>query len=151
LREDAVVSVLHAVLGAAAGLVALWLLLVITLVLLGRRRDPLIVREALRLLPDVIRLLRRLAADAGLPRGVRIRLWLVLGYLLLPIDLVPDFLPIVGYADDVLVVLLALRAVVRRAGPDSLDRHWPGTPAGLLTLRRLAGLPAPTPPAPASA
>ena len=101
------------------------------------------VREALRLLPDLVRLLRRLAVvDPLLPTGERIRLWLGLGYLLLPIDLVPDFVPVLGYADDAVVVALVLRAVMRRAGPDAVERHWPGTPAGLAAVRRLAGSPA---------
>lgn len=52
----------------------------------------------------------------------------------------PDFIPVVGYADDAVVVVLALRSVVRAAGPEALDRHWPGTTDGLTTLKRLAGL-----------
>jgi uncharacterized membrane protein YkvA (DUF1232 family) len=134
------VSVLQAVLGAALALLVVWLALVAALLVVGRRHDPVAVREALRLLPDVVRLLRRLAGDAGLGRGVRVWLWLVLAYLLIPIDVIPDFLPLVGYADDVFVVVLALRGVLRRAGPDALARHWPGTPAGLLTLHRLLGI-----------
>lgn len=133
-------SVLQAVLGAALALLVVWSALVAALLVVGRRHDPAAVREALRLLPDVVRLLRRLAGDPDLRRGVRIRLWLVLAYLLIPIDVIPDFLPLVGYADDVFVVVLALRGVVRRAGPDALARHWPGTPAGLLTLHRLLGI-----------
>ena len=66
-----------------------------------------------------------------------------LGYLLLPVDLVPDFIPVLGYADDVIVVAVALRAVVRCAGPHALARHWPGNPDGLRTLHRLVGLAAP--------
>ena len=119
------------------GVLLLWLLLV---VLLWRARpDELGAREALRLLPDVVRLVRRLAADRDLPRGVRVRLWVLLAYLLSPIDLVPDFLPVIGYADDVVVVAWALRAVVRRAGSDALERNWPGTPAGLAVVTRLTG------------
>jgi uncharacterized membrane protein YkvA (DUF1232 family) len=117
------------------GLLVLWLLLV--LLLWRARPDELRAREALRLLPDVVRLVRRLAADRALPRGVRLRLWTLLGYLLLPIDLVPDVLPVVGYADDVVVVAWALRSVVRRAGADALERHWPGSPAGLAVISRL--------------
>jgi uncharacterized membrane protein YkvA (DUF1232 family) len=126
------VRVLIAVVG---GLLLLWLLLV--LLLWRARPDESGAREALRLLPDVLRLVRRLAADRSLPRGVRIRLWALLVYLVSPIDLVPDFLPVIGYADDVVVVAWALRSVVRRAGMDALDRHWPGTPAGLSVVTRL--------------
>ena len=120
------------------GLLLLWLLL---LALLWRARpDELTARGALRLLPDVLRLVRRLAADRSLPRGVRVRLWLLLAYLVCPIDLVPDFVPVLGYADDVVVVAWALRSVARRAGRDALERHWPGDPAGLAVVQRLAGL-----------
>lgn len=122
--------------GLAGGAVALWGGLLLTLWLV--RPDELRVRDALRLLPDLLRLLRRLAGDDQLPRGVRVRLWLLLGYLALPLDLVPDVIPVIGYADDVVVVALALRSVVRAAGPDALDRHWPGTPDGLRAVRRLA-------------
>lgn len=75
------------------------------------------------------------------PRGARLRLWLLLGYLALPVDLVPDFAPVVGYADDAVVIALVLRSVTRAAGAEALDRHWPGTPDGLAALRRVAGLP----------
>jgi uncharacterized membrane protein YkvA (DUF1232 family) len=123
---------------AAGGLVVVWLLLI---ALLWRARpDELTARGALRLLPDVLRLVRRLAADRALPRGVRARLWLLLAYLLSPVDLVPDVVPVVGYADDVVVVAWALRSVVRRAGREALERHWPGGPAGLAVVHRLAGL-----------
>jgi uncharacterized membrane protein YkvA (DUF1232 family) len=98
------------------------------------------------MLPDLVRMLRRLAADPDVPRGVRIRLVLLLAYLALPIDLVPDFVPVLGYADDAVVVVLALRSVVRRAGPDALARHWPGHPAGLRAVHSLAGLPPPADP-----
>ncbi len=126
--------------GVLAGLVLVWLALVAAL-WLGRPGEAT-VRETLRLLPDLVRLLRRLAGDNTLPRGVRVRLWLGLGYLLLPIDLVPDFVPVLGYADDAVVLALVLRSVVRRAGPDAIERHWPGSTAGLDAVRRLAGSPA---------
>ncbi len=126
-------------LAVSAGVaVVLWLLLV--LVLWRSRPDAPGAREALRLLPDVVRLVRRLAADRSLPRGVRVRLWALLGYLLSPIDLVPDVVPVIGYADDVVVVVWALRSVVRRAGVEAVRRHWPGTPAGLDVVLRLTGV-----------
>jgi uncharacterized membrane protein YkvA (DUF1232 family) len=129
---------LELVLSVGAGLLLLWGVL---LLLLWRARPPdLTVQEALRLLPDLVRLVRRLAADRSLPRGVRLRLWLLLGYLLSPIDLVPDVVPVLGYADDVVVVALALRSVVRAAGAPAVQRAWPGGPAGLAVVHRLAGL-----------
>lgn len=96
-------------------------------------------REALRVLPDVIRLVARLARDRSLPRGLRLRLWLLLVYLALPVDVVPDFIPVIGHADDAVLLLWTLRSVVRLAGADAVARHWPGTPQGLLTVTRLAG------------
>jgi uncharacterized membrane protein YkvA (DUF1232 family) len=122
----------------AAGLVLVWLVLVVALLVAARRGpDEVTVRSVLRLLPDVVRLVRRLATDPTLPRGVRWRLWLLLGYLLLPLDLVPDFLPVIGYADDAIVIALVLRSVTRAAGAEALERHWPGTPEGLAAVRRL--------------
>ena len=129
-------GVLTAVLG---GLLLLWSVL---LLLLWWARPPdLTVREALRLLPDLVRMVRRLAADRSVPRGVRVRLWLLLAYLLSPVDLVPDVVPVLGYADDVVVVALALRSVVRASGAAAVQRAWPGGPAGLAVVSRLAGLP----------
>lgn len=101
--------------------------------------DSVQLRQALRLLPDLLRLLRRLAADRELPMGLRLRLILLLAYLASPIDLIPDFIPVLGYADDLVIVAIALRSVIRRAGPAALDRHWPGTPEGLAIVCRLAG------------
>jgi uncharacterized membrane protein YkvA (DUF1232 family) len=123
-------------LAVAGGLALLWLALVLALWV--ARPDARRLSELLRLLPDLLRLLARLARDRSLPRGVRVRLWLLLGYLTLPVDLVPDFIPVIGYADDAVVVALALRSVVRRAGPEALERNWPGTPDGLAAVLRLA-------------
>jgi uncharacterized membrane protein YkvA (DUF1232 family) len=135
---DALRTALPALGAVAGGVLVLWLLLLVALWL--RLPDDLTVREALRLLPDVLRLVRRLAADRSLPAAVRLRLWLLLGYLLSPVDLVPDVLPVVGYADDAVLVVWVLRSVVRRAGDAALARHWSGSAAGLAVVRRLAGL-----------
>jgi uncharacterized membrane protein YkvA (DUF1232 family) len=93
--------------------------------------------DAVRLLPDVVGLLRRLAADRTLPRGVRVRLWLLLGYLAVPIDLVPDFVPVLGYADDAIVVALVLRSLLRSGGEDLLTEHWPGPVQSRMLIGRL--------------
>ena len=126
-------------LGIVAGLVLLWLALAVVLWL--AKPDDIGLREAARLLPDLLRLLKRLAGDPTMPKGVRIRLVLLMGYLALPFDLIPDFIPVLGYADDAIIVALAVRSVARRAGPDALSKHWPGTPEGLDAVRRLCRLP----------
>lgn len=125
----------------SAALIALaagWAALIIALTAL-RPRGPLLT-EALRLLPDLLRLLRRLAADRTLPRGVRIRLGLLLAYLASPIDLIPDVIPVLGYADDAIIVTAVLRGVVRRAGLKAVREHWPGSDDGFAALCRLTGL-----------
>ncbi len=124
--------------GLGVAVLAAWIALVVTL-LVARPSGPLL-GEAVRLLPDLLRLLRRLAADRTLPRGVRVRLGLLLVYLAVPIDLVPDFVPVLGYADDAIVVTLVLRGTVRRAGLDAVHEHWPGTDDGFAALCRLCGL-----------
>jgi uncharacterized membrane protein YkvA (DUF1232 family) len=108
--------------------------------LLVARPKGKLLGEAIRLLPDLLRLLQRVARDPNVPRGARVRLWLLLGYLAIPIDPVPDFVPVLGYADDAIIVSLVLRSVVRRAGAPVVRRHWPGTDDGLAALTRLAGL-----------
>ena len=124
--------------GITAALLLTWLALVVVL-LVTRPRGSLL-REALRLLPDVLRLVRRLAADKALPGGVRIRLSLLLAYLAIPIDPIPDFIPVLGYADDAILVTIVLRSVVRRAGLDAVRAHWPGTDDGFAAVVRITGL-----------
>ena len=129
------------VLAIVAGLLVVYAALLLLLWRYTRRHPESVnLRDALRLLPDLLRLLRRLAADPSLPRGVRVRLVLLLAYLAFPIDLVPDFIPIVGYADDAVIVALVLRSVVRRAGEDAVRRQWPGSAQGLDVLLQLAGV-----------
>jgi uncharacterized membrane protein YkvA (DUF1232 family) len=125
-------------LGVVGGLLLIWVALLVALWV--ARPEATSAREQLRLLPDVLRLVARLARDSSLPRGVRWRLWGLLAYLALPIDLVPDFIPVIGYADDAVIVALVLRSVARRAGRDAIARHWPGTPDGLASLERLTGV-----------
>jgi uncharacterized membrane protein YkvA (DUF1232 family) len=129
----------HLILGIAVGLGVAYLALLGGL--LAVRPKGNLLGEALRLLPDLLRLLRRLAADPEVPRAARVRLWLLLGYLAMPIDLVPDFVPVLGYADDAIIVSFVLRSVVRRAGVPMIRRHWPGTEDGLAALASLTRLP----------
>src|SRR5205823_4068563 len=119
-------------------LLVVWLSLVVTLLVV--RPPGVLLRDAIRLLPDTVRLLRRLATDRAIGRSVRVRLWLLFAYLAMPIDLVPDFIPVLGYADDAIVVAFVLRSVVRRAGPDAVRRNWPGSADGLAIIWKLARL-----------
>jgi len=121
-----------------AAILLSWLAMVIALVVLRPKSNLL--RESLRILPDLIRLLGQLTADRTQPRGIRVRLALLMAYLALPIDLIPDFIPVLGYADDAIVVVAVLRSIVRRVGIEPLRASWPGTPDGFTVLCRLAGL-----------
>lgn len=104
------------------------------------RPDTTSIRTLLRLLPDTLRLVHGLARDREIPRSARWPAWLLLAYLAVPIDIVPDFIPVLGYADDVIVVAVVLRRLTRRAGTAKLAEHWPGDAAGLDGLGRLLRL-----------
>ena len=119
---------------ALAGAVLLYLAFVLGLVLAGRREDA---RAWAGFIPDCLVLFKRLLGDPRVPRARKLLLAATLVYLALPIDLVPDFIPVAGQLDDVLLVALALRSIVRAAGDGPVRGHWPGPEAGLrLILRR---------------
>jgi uncharacterized membrane protein YkvA (DUF1232 family) len=126
--------------GILSAFVVIWLILAVTFWLL---RPKVKLQDLIRLLPDVLRLLKRLAADPELPRRIRIALVALIGFVVSPIDLIPDAIPVIGFADDVVIVGLVLRWVSRVAGPGALAKHWPGTADGLATLCWLCGLPDP--------
>ncbi len=130
--------IIKVAIGIAAALAAVWVSLVAVLLMLRPRGGSL--REAARLLPDTLRMLKGMATDGRVPLRARIWLWLLLVYLAIPFDLVPDFIPVIGYADDAIIALLVLRAVVRRAGPAAIRRHWSGTEDGLRVVARAAGM-----------
>lgn len=112
-----------------------WGILVLSLAI--RRPGAASLGQAARLLPDTLRLIRRVASDREIPRLPRILAWILLAYLASPIDIIPDFLPVVGLADDAILTLLVLRHLMRTAGPQKLTEHWPGTADGLASLRVL--------------
>ncbi len=125
----------------AATLIVVWMALAASLWLL--KPDTVGIADLLRLLPDTLRLLKRLAADPRLPRRIRVGLTGLLVFLASPIDLIPDFIPVLGHADDVIIIAVVLRWVTRTAGAQALAEHWPGTPDGLAALCRLCRLPGP--------
>jgi uncharacterized membrane protein YkvA (DUF1232 family) len=123
---------------SAVAVVAGWVAFVAVVVVV--RPDDLALRDAMRLLPDTVRLVRRLASDRSLPFRARVTVWLLLLYLASPVDLIPDFVPVIGYADDAILTSFVLRRLIRRAGSEKLREHWPGSPEGLETLRRVLRL-----------
>ena len=89
--------------------------------------------------PDCAVLFARLARDRRLARRRRLFVAALGAYLASPIDLVPDFVPVLGYLDDAAIVALVLRAVVRRSGPAVVRDRWPGPPGSLQILLRVTG------------
>lgn len=127
--------------GILGGLLLVYAVLLLFLWLYARKHpETVTMKDVLRLLPDLLRLVRNLIADQNVPTRVRVELVLLLVYLLLPVDLVPDFLPVIGYADDIIIVALVLRSVMRNAGAPALELNWPGSPQGLQVIVRLADL-----------
>jgi uncharacterized membrane protein YkvA (DUF1232 family) len=119
------------IVGSAAALLLSWLVLVIILVI--RRPNGDLLKESLRLLPDLL----RLTTNRDLPTGVRVRVALLFVYLAIPIDLIPDLIPILGYAEDAIIDVLVLRNVCRRLSLEELRAVWPGTDDGFAALRQL--------------
>jgi uncharacterized membrane protein YkvA (DUF1232 family) len=109
--------------------------LVSALYLAGRHSDA---RALAGFIPDCIVLFRRLLADQRVPRRRKALVFLMIGYLALPLDLVPDFIPVAGQLDDAILVALVLRIVLRAGGPELLRENWPGPKASLRLITRLA-------------
>src|SRR5919201_5169804 len=113
---------------AAGATLALWLLLVLVLLLLGRERDA---REVARFVPDCVILFKRLLADPRVPRRAKLAIALLIPYLALPFDFVPDFIPVAGQVDDAILVAAVIAYVARRAGAEVVAELWPGSNRGL--------------------
>jgi len=118
--------------------IGVYALAVLGLLLAGRRESA---RAVARFIPDCIVLLRRLIGDERVPRRYKALLLALLGYLLSPIDLVPDFIPIAGQLDDAVIAGLALRLVLRASGAGLLEEHWPGPESSLSVVLRFASPP----------
>jgi uncharacterized membrane protein YkvA (DUF1232 family) len=127
---------LRAVVLAVTLIVGTWALLVF----LARRLPPGLLRDLARFVPDCVTTVRRLRRDPRVPRRAKIVVALAGLWLLSPIDLLPEFLPVIGPLDDVVVVALALRYAARRVPRQVLLEAWPGEPR---LLERLLGTPGP--------
>lgn len=121
---------------ALVTIVLVWGALVIGLMVAGRRDDA---RALATFIPDCIVLLSRLLGDRRVPRRRKLLLAGLAGYLALPFDLVPDFIPVAGQLDDVLVVAFVLRRFLRSGGEELVREHWPGPERSLQLVLRIAG------------
>ena len=118
---------------ALVAALALYAAFVVALLVAGRRGDA---RALAGFIPDCLVLLKRLLGDPRVPRRRKLILVVLAAYLAMPIDLVPDFLPVVGQLDDAVIAALALRAVLRGGGPELVREHWPGPEASLRVVLR---------------
>lgn len=107
---------------------AVWAIAVVGLMVAGRRSTA---RELVTLIPNLILLFRGLVRDPRVPRPAKAWLWFAVGWVASPIDLVPEFIPIAGPLDDVIVAALVLRHVLKRSGRPVVFEHWRGNPATL--------------------
>jgi len=112
-----------------------WAACVLALVIAGRRTDA---AALARFIPDCIVLVKRLLGEPRVPRRRKAVLIPLVAYLAMPIDLVPDFVPVAGQLDDAIVIGLALRTVLRGGDRDLLRTHWPGPPESLAVVERFA-------------
>ena len=108
----------------------------VAILLVAGRRDA--ARALAGFIPDCLVLLRRLLADERVPRRRKALLVALVGYLAMPIDLIPDFIPVAGQLDDAIIAGLALRYALRSGGPELLREHWPGGESSLAVVLRLA-------------
>jgi len=129
------VQVTTLLVGLATALVAAFVILLVAAAVAAPRDMP--ATEVLRVYPDVLRLLIRLSRDPRVSRPVRWRLLIAVAYNVQPINLIPDFIPVVGMLDNVVVTAWAVRSAVRRSGPEVVFSLWRGSPAGFALLCRL--------------
>jgi uncharacterized membrane protein YkvA (DUF1232 family) len=113
-----------------------WAGFVVWLLSVGRRDDA---RALATFIPDCIVLVSRLARDPRVPRHRKLLLLALVGYLALPFDLVPDFIPVAGQLDDAIIVALVLRRLVRSGGEEMMRELWPGPERSLALILSLAG------------
>jgi uncharacterized membrane protein YkvA (DUF1232 family) len=129
--------VLHRILVFVLLAVAIWAVLIAALVLSGRKWMAI---AAAKVLPDLVRLMRGLARDPRVPRGSKWLLGFAALWVISPIDLIPEFIPVVGPLDDVVMVALVLRHVLKKAGRAAAEDHWTGDPAILERILKLSGV-----------
>ena len=125
------------IIGIVVGVVVLWIALLVLFWFF--RPKGVSVRELVALTPDVLRLLRALIGDRTVPLDARVVLVGLIAWILSPIDLIPEFIPVLGPLDDVVVAVVAMRYVRRRVGIDGMRERWPGSDDGFALLTRVIG------------
>ncbi|MDP9270071.1 MAG: DUF1232 domain-containing protein [Chloroflexota bacterium] len=125
---------MHAPLIALAVAVGVYIVAISALYLAGRRSAA---REVATLLPNLLMLFKGLVRDPRVPRGSKVLLVLGAAWVASPIDLIPEFIPVLGPLDDAVLAALILRHLLRTAGRDVVTEHWRGDPATLARLLRL--------------
>ena len=128
---------MHLLLNALLVTVAIYVIAVLALMLAGRRAHA---RELAALLPNLLRLFKGLITDSRVPRGSKVWLIFAAAWIASPIDLLPEFLPIVGPLDDAVVAALVLRHLLKTTDRAIIAEHWHGAPATLETILRLFAL-----------
>jgi uncharacterized membrane protein YkvA (DUF1232 family) len=123
--------------GVVVAIVGAWALLLVVFWAL-RPRD-VSARELARIVPDVLRLLRALIRDSAVPLDARLVLVGLVAWIVSPIDLIPEFIPVLGPLDDVVVAIVAMRYVRRRVGGDGIRARWTGSDDGFRLLTRVIG------------
>ena len=126
-------------------IVTIWVVAIAALWFLGRK---LAAAQLARAIPDLVALCRGLVSDPRVPLGSKLLVGGALVWVISPIDLVPEFIPLLGPLDDVIVVGLVLRHLIKRAGVEVVQDHWRGDPRVLRTALRVAGMRLPSEPAP---
>ena len=122
---------------ALAAVAGVYVVAVAALLFAGRRTTA---REVATLLPNLFKLFKGLARDPRVPRGSKWLLVVGAAWVASPIDLIPEFIPILGPLDDAVVAALILRHLLRKTGQDVVAEHWRGDPATLTRLLRLSGV-----------
>ena len=128
---------LHKIVVIALVALGVWAVLIAALVISGRKWMAI---AAAKVLPDLVRLLKGLARDPGVPRSSKWLLGFAALWVISPIDLIPEFIPVVGPLDDIVVVALVLRHVLKKAGREVAEEHWTGDPAILERIFKLSGV-----------
>ena len=106
------------------------------LILLARRLPPGVLRDLAAVIPDCVTTVRRLRKDPRVPRRAKIAIMVAGLWVASPIDLIPEFIPVIGPLDDIVVIALALRYAGRQVPRDVLLAAWPGRP---YVIERLLG------------